>query len=139
MRHVFHCRLALGAVVLAVMVSGCAPSLQYRIGEGFYSKDLSEAEVQAAANQGRVEKLGTFSEEIGDCFNYQQGSTDRNIVIPAVKRGLEKSQGNVATKITANEKWYDFLLGLFIIPAYMGCSNWEVSGNILKVEPVTTN
>ncbi len=125
------------AVVMAVMVSGCAPSLQYRLGEGFYSQDLSEAQVQAAANQGRVEKVGMFSETRGGCFHYQQGAVDQAVVIPAVKRGLERSRANVATKITANEKWYDFLLGLFIIPAYLGCSNWEISGNALRVDPIS--
>ncbi len=125
-------------ISLGIMIGfvGCAPSLQYRLGEGFYSENLSEVQVQAAADKGQVKKLGTFSETVGGCFNYQQDFVDREIVIPAIKKGLSKQGGNVATKIVANEKWYDFFYGLFILPAYLGCSNWEVSGNVLDVEPV---
>jgi len=30
--------------------------------------------------------------------------------------------------------WYDFLLGLLILPGLLACSNWEISGDALLVE-----
>ncbi len=126
------------AVVMAVMVSGCMPSVQYRSGQGFYAEDgLSETQVQFAVSEGRAEQVGTFSETRGGCFNYSQDAVDEDVVIPSVKQGLQKNRANVATKISADQKWYDYPLYLFLLAHYWGCSNWEISGNALKVDPIS--
>jgi hypothetical protein len=129
------------AIVLccAVMANACAPSLQYRLGQGFYSDNLAKTQVQAAANAGKVKSLGRFSVTEGGCGNYSQDMTDRNIIFPAIQKTLKVMGGNVADNVVANEKWYDFLLGLLIIPTLLACSNWEISGEALRVEGGAVN
>ena len=60
---------------------------------------------------------------------------DRNIVFPAIQRKLKELGANVADNVVANEQWYDFLLGLLIVPGLLACSNWTISGDALRVEP----
>ncbi len=124
-------------VLCALVLDACVPSLQYRLGQGFYSESLAKTQVQAAANSGKVKNLGKFSATAGSCFNYQQDMTDRNVIIPAIREKLKEMGANVADNVVANEKWYDFLLGLLIIPALLACSNWEISGEALLVEQLT--
>ena len=49
-------------ITLSVLIlNGCAvPSTQYLIGQGFYSEKLSKTQVNALANQGKVENMGRF-------------------------------------------------------------------------------
>lgn len=46
---------------------------------------------------------------------------------------------NVADNVVANERWFDFVLGLFIIPALLACSNWTISGEALLVQENAMN
>lgn len=46
-------------------------------------------------------------------------------------------KANVADNVVANEKGYDILLGLLIIPGFAGCSNWTISGDAFVVEKTT--
>lgn len=124
-------------VLFTFLLNACAPSLQYRLGQGFYSETFAKTQVQAAANAGKVKSLGRFSVDAGACFNYQQDMTDRNVVIPAIQQKLKEMGANVADNVVANEKWYDFLLGLFILPAVLACTNWEISGEALLVEQLS--
>jgi hypothetical protein len=128
--------IVVAAAVAAMLMSACAPSLAYRMGQGFYSDQYAKQQVQAAANSGQVENLGRFEIVKGACFNYTQDQNDHNVIFPAVQEALEGKAGNAADQITANEEWYDFPLGLLIIPGLMGCSNWTVSGDVLRVKPV---
>lgn len=121
-------------ILCAFTMSACVPSLQYRLGQGFYSETFAKTQVQAVANAGKLKNLGRFSVEAGGCFNYSQDLADRNIVIPAIKKKLKEMGANVADNVVANEMWYDFLLGLLIIPGILGCSNWTISGEALLVE-----
>lgn len=121
------------------LLTGCAPSLQYRLGHGFYSDTYAKTQVQAAANSGKVKNLGRFSVDAGGCGNYSQDATDRNIVIPAIKSKLREMGANVADNVVANERWFDFVLGLFIIPGLLACSNWTISGEALLVEENVMN
>lgn len=131
-------RKLLPSVMLCTLVlNACAPSLQYRLGQGFYSENIAKTQVQAAAIAGKVKNLGRFSVDAGACFNYQQDMTDQNVIIPAIRQKLKEMGANVADNVVANEKWYDFLLGLFILPAVLGCSNWEISGEALLVEQLS--
>jgi hypothetical protein len=125
---------ALIVVLCAVTSNACVPSFQYRLGQGFYSANLAKTQVQAAANAGKVRNLGRFSVTAGACGNYSQDMTDRHIIFPAIQEKLKEMGANVADNVVANEKWYDFLLGLLIIPALLACSNWEISGEALRVE-----
>jgi hypothetical protein len=62
---------------------------------------------------------------------------DSNVVIPAVEQVLADKGGNAADQITANEAWYDFPLGMLIVPEVLAaCSNWTVSGDALNVGPL---
>ena len=121
-----------------VSLTACAPSLQYRLGQGFYSETHAKTQVQAAANAGKVKNLGRFSVDAGGCGNYSQDATDQNIVIPAIKSKLREMGANVADNVVANERWFDFFLGLFILPGVLACSNWTISGEALLVEENTT-
>lgn len=118
----------------SLLVPGCIPSLSYRLGQGFYSETYAKTQVQAAANAGRVKNLGRFSTTSGGCGNYSQDMADQNMIIPAIKDKLKELGANVADNVVANERWFDFLLGLFIIPALLACSNWTISGEALLVE-----
>jgi hypothetical protein len=125
------------AGVAAIVATACAPSLAYRLGQGFYSDQYAKQQVQAAANAGQVENLGRFEIVKGSCFNYTQDQNDHNIVFPAIQQALQEREGNAADQVTANEEWYDFPMGLLIIPGFLGCSNWTVSGDVLRVKSVT--
>ena len=120
----------------ASLLSGCVPSLQYRLGQGFYSDIYAKTQVQAAANAGKVKNLGHFSVDAGGCGNYSQDAADKNIVIPAIKSKLKEMGANVADNVVANEQAVkDFFLGFLIIPGLLACSNWTISGEALLVEP----
>lgn len=127
------------AALSAATVSACAPSLSYRLGQGFYSDQFAKQQVQAAANAGRVENLGRFEIVKGSCFNFTQDQNDHHIIFPAVQEALQERDANAADQITANEQWYDFLMGLLIVPGFLGCSNWTVSGTALRIKPVASN
>lgn len=125
--------------LIATLTSACAPSLAYRMGQGFYSDQYAKQQVQAAANAGQVENLGRFEIVKGACFNYTQDQNDHNVIFPAVQEALQERQGNAADQITANEQWYDFPMGLLIIPGFLGCSYWTVSGDVLRVKSAPAN
>ena len=57
----------------------------------------------------------------------------------AIQQKLKEMGANVADSVVANEKWYDLLLGLLIIPGLLACSNWEISGEALRVEEGAMN
>jgi len=121
------------------LLTACTPSLQYRLGQGFYSDTYAKTQVQAAANAGKVKNLGHFSVDAGGCGNYSQDAADQNIVIPAIKSKLQEMGANVADNVVANERWFDFLLGLLIIPAVLACSNWTISGEALLIQENAMN
>ena len=125
------------SIMILLQLTGCAvPSTQYLLGQGFYSDKLSKTQVTAFANQGKVENMGKFEVSNGACFNTSQSSTDKSVVIPAIQEQLQLHGANVADNVSASERWLmDFGLGLLIIPAFIGCSNWNISGDALKVTP----
>ncbi len=121
----------------ATLATGCVPSLSYRLGQGFYSDEFSKQQVQAAANVGQVQNLGRFEVQKGACFNFSQDQADHNIIFPAIQEALQQREGNVADQITANEQWYDVPMGMLIVPGLIGCSNWTVSGDVLRIKPIS--
>ena len=126
----------LAGALAAMLASACTPSFAYRNGQGFYSDQYAKQQVQAAANAGQVDNLGRFEVVKGACFNFTQDQNDHNIIFPAVQEALQEKEGNAADQITANEEWYDFPMGLLILPGFLGCSNWTVSGDVLRVKAV---
>ena len=128
-------RYSITLILCGISICGCVPSLQYRLGQGFYFEQFTKTQVQAEANAGRVQNLGHFSVEKGACGNFSQDMADENVVLPAVREALAAKGGNVADQITANEQWIDFPMGLLIVPSFAGCSNWTVSGEAMKVGP----
>lgn len=125
-------------LLMAILMLACVPSLNYRLGQGYYSDTFARVQVQAAANAGHIKNLGRFSEDAGGCGLYSQDIADRDVVIPTVQKKLKEMGGNAADNVVANEKGYDFLLGLLIIPTLAGCSNWTISGEALLVEQPTS-
>lgn len=121
-------------LVACLFLAGCVPSLSYRLGQGFYSETLSKSEMQDLIRTGKAKSLGKFTAENGGCFLYSQDTADQKVVIPAIQEKLKEMGGNVADNVVANEKGYDFLLGLLILPGFAGCSNWTISGDAFRVD-----
>ena len=115
-----------------VLLNGCMPSLQYRLGHGFYSDTYAKTQVMAAANAGRLKNLGRFSEDPTACWNWTQDMTDQNIVIPAIRLVLREQSGNAADNIVANQPFSAIFVTLFGFPA--ACTKWTISGEALRVE-----
>ena len=111
-------------ICLPVFATACAPSLSYRSGQGFYSEQFSQQEVETAASSGKVQNLGRFETVQGACFNYTQDHNDQNIVMPVVQKELQGRGGNAADQVTAKEELYDFGLGFVVVPELLGCSYW---------------
>ena len=125
-------RMRLCVLVCVFALSGCVPSIQYRLGQGFYSEKYAKTQVQAAANAGRLENLGRFYEDSSDCWNWTQDMTDQNIVFPAIKRKLEELHGNAADNVVANKPFSAIFIDLFGFP--FACTMWTISGEALRVK-----
>lgn len=128
---------AITTITAAVHLIGCAaPSTPFLLGQGFYSDQYSKTEIQNKVATNKVQHLGRFETSAGACFNTSQSATDQNIVIPALKQQLRLKGADVADNVTASERWLmDFGLGLLVVPGLIGCSNWNISGDALKVAP----
>ena len=120
-----------------LLLSGCVPSLQYRLGQGFYSDTHAKTQVMAAANAGRLKNLGRFSIDYTACMNWTQDMTDQNIVIPAIRQRLRQMGGNAADNIVANQPFSAIFVSLFGWPA--ACSEWTISGEALLVDQSSKN
>ena len=130
-------RFLLGLVSL-LLITGCTPSKQYWLGEGFYSDTLSKAQVEQAAAAGRVERLGRFSVSTGGCFNFNftREGTDRALIIPALREKLEELHANAADKVGVRdrlESWSDIFISFLILPGLLGCSTYTITGDALLV------
>ncbi|HUO05984.1 MAG TPA: hypothetical protein VMU16_12375 [Candidatus Binataceae bacterium] len=131
-------KIAVLAASCAMLLSACSPSAQYQQGQGFYSEQYSQSQVDALEKAGKVKTVAQFSVDKKSCLNYSAGMTDRNLVIPAAQEGLRKWYGNAASQISAKEEWYDNTIGVMlmnVLPLALGCKNLEVSENVLKVTP----
>lgn len=129
-------RLPVSLLLLCMaLLSGCVPSLQYRLGQGFYSDTHARTQVMAAANAGRLRNLGRFSVDSTNCWNWTQDMTDQNIVIPAIRKQLRVLGGNAADNIVANQPFTAIFVTLIGWPA--ACTEWTISGEALLVEPMS--
>ena len=117
------------------LLNGCVPSLQYRLGQGFYSDTHAKAQVMAAANAGGLKNLGRFSIDYTARMNWTQDMTDQNIVIAAIRQRLRQMGGNVADNIVANQPFSAIFVSLVGWPA--ACSEWTISGEALLVEQMS--
>lgn len=121
-------------LMIAVLMAGCTPSLQYRNGQGFYSEKFAKSQIAPAVSAGKAKNLGRFSVTKGSCGLFSQDATDQTIIIPAIQEGLKQLGGNVAENVVANESGVDVLLGILVIPSVLACANWTVSGEALLVD-----
>ena len=128
-------RTVTAALLIAMITTACAPSLPYMLGNGFYSETYSKAQVQAAANSGKLKFLGRFTEDGTSCGNYVQDGTDNNLVLPVVKSQLAQLGGNAADNIVAKWNFSDFMLAITVLPALFGCRSYTISGEALLVQP----
>lgn len=130
-------RKTIALVLTTSQLIGCAaPSTPYLLGQGFYSDKYAKTEIQNKVATNKVRPLGRFETSAGACFNTSQTTIDQNIVIPAIRRELSARGAEVADNVTASERWLmDFGLGLLIVPTLLGCSNWNISGDVLKMAP----
>jgi len=119
-------------VLSLLLLNGCLPSLQYRLGQGFYSDTHAKTQVMAAANAGRLKNLGRFSVDSTACGNWTQDLTDQNIVVPAIRQVLREKGGNAADNIVANQPFSAIFVTLLGFPA--ACTKWTISGEALRVE-----
>lgn len=109
--------------------------MPYVLGNGFYSESHSRAQVQAAANNGKLKFLGKFTEESTACGNYLQEWTDNNVVLPVAKAALGRVGGNAADNIVAKWNMTDVLLAFTLLPTLAGCRSYTISGEALLVQP----
>ncbi len=119
------------------LLAACAPSDAYRRGQGFYSEDFSQAEVQLAREAGKVTPIKPFAFEASSCGNYSTRLADRHLVYETLQQELPKMGANAATQVTATEPIGNILFSIILTP--MGCSDWTISGHALLVDwPVST-
>ncbi len=123
------------AAIVAMTTTACAPSLPYMLGNGFYSESYSKAQVQAAANNGKVRFLGRFTADGASCGNYVQDWTDKNLVLPVVKAQLTQLGGNAADNIVTKLNFSDIMRAITLVPALCGCRSFTISGEALLVQP----
>ena len=129
-----------GIIGILTTLNACTPSQQYMTGQGFYSENnqFTKHQVSLLSDKGNAKDLGFFSVSNGGCGFYTQESADTGVVIPAVKDKLKSLGGKVADSILTKEAvGIDLILGLFIVPGLLACSNWTVSGNALFVTDVS--
>ena len=121
---------------IVIFLNACTPSIEYRNGQGFYSENpqMNKYKFNSLLEKGKAQDLGYFSVSNGGCGFYSPDAADNGVVIPAVQEKLKLLGGNVANGIKAKESFgVDFLLGFLIIPAFLACSNYTVSGNAFIV------
>lgn len=127
----------LGASIISAFIlftSGCLSPSPEELGPGFYSDRFRQDEVPIALQSGEVMPMGRFSIVTAGCFQYQQASVERNIIIPALRDELDTRGANVADDLLITEPWYSHTLRLLMIPTLMGCSLWELSGEAIRVK-----
>ncbi len=120
---------------VTVLLGGCAPSAPFKIGKGYYSEEHAKLQVEEAESENRIEKIGAFETEASGCGNYSEQAVDANLMNPAIRAELKKMQGDAASDVKAEEKWYSLFMEILIVPPLLGCSSWDVTGNALKIEP----
>ena len=125
-------RVRLLFLICVLGLAGCTPSLQYRLGQGFYSDKYAKTQVLAAANAGRLENLGRFYEDSAACWNWTQDMTDQNVVFPAIQRKLAEMQANAADNVVANKPFTAIFVDIFGLP--LACTMWTISGEALRVK-----
>ncbi|HOV90918.1 MAG TPA: hypothetical protein PKW07_09440 [Syntrophorhabdaceae bacterium] len=118
------------ALLIVFLLTACGPATQ----NGFYSDKFTQQQVIEQAKKGNVQKVGSFYIEPSGCGFYKGESITQNILIPSIQEQLKQMNANAAENILIKEQWYDIPLGIFILPAAMGCSNWIINGDALVVK-----
>ncbi len=131
------------AVVFAVswLAGGCAPSAPFKIGKGFYSEKHAQSQVNQADSDNRAEKIASFKTEAYGCGDYSAEKIDANIMNPAIREELKRLDADAAANVKAEENIYSLINELLVLPALLGCTNWDVTGDALRISepaPVPT-
>ncbi len=108
-------------ILVAVIVSGCRPTIEYRLPETLPAG-------------GPFRPMGTFTIQAGGCGSYTIDGANEDIIQPALRDRLAELHAVTADHVEAKEHWVDIPLGLLIVPALLGCSNWVVTGEALAAE-----
>lgn len=127
--------------ILSLVISltaGCAPSSKYSWDGQFYSEHYTAAQIKnMEAAKTVIVKHTMFSS--GGCGAYSTQAADQKFVIEPIKEKMHDMNSIAVTNIRVSEKFgLDFALGLLIVPAIAGCSNWNVEGNFYQAALVTT-
>ncbi|MEW6545069.1 MAG: hypothetical protein AB1411_15855 [Nitrospirota bacterium] len=119
--------------LLAPLVSAaCSPSLAYREGHGFYSEQLTQAQVEQAIQAGTVTKAGRITIESSDCGLYSERAADEALIVVPLKEKLREMGANAATHVSATERPVFILLSFITLP--MGCADWTIRGEAWLVD-----
>ncbi len=120
------------------LVAGCAPSRKYFWDGQFYSERFTEKEIKSMEASKTVSTQHLMFSS-GGCGVYSTQAADEQFVIQPIKEKMRDINSLAVTNIRVSEKYgLDFALGLLIVPAIAGCSNWNVEGNFYQAAVGTT-
>jgi hypothetical protein len=111
----------LSLLLASALLSACMPAIEYTLPDPMPIK-------------GPLKSIGPFHVDTRGCGSYSTRSVDEKIIRPALRAKLGSMGALTADNVVVTEKWYDVPLGLLIIPAVFGCSNWTITGDALVLD-----
>lgn len=127
-------RLAVG-VLLAGILQGCMPSLPYRVGQGIVSEGFTRTEIETHLMEGTYKPRGSVKTNVWSCLNYSESLANRQLVEQPLKEELHISGGNAAYHVKAAQNlWTEFFMRLTLLPGFLGCRSFEVSGQVVMIQ-----
>lgn len=125
--------------LVASLVASCAPSAKYSWDGQFYSEHYTEAQIKNMEASKTVTVRHTMFTS-GGCGAYSTQAADQKFVIEPIKEKMHDMNSLAVKNIRVSERFgLDFALGLLIVPAFAGCSNWNVEGNFYQAVLGTTS
>lgn len=122
-------------LLLAGVLQGCMPSLPYRIGQGIVSERFTPTEIQTHLMEGTYKTRGPVETNVWSCLNYSESLANRHLVEQPLKEEMQISGGNAVYQVKAAQNlWTEFFMRLMILPGFLGCRSFEVSGMMVKIQ-----
>lgn len=90
-------------------------------------------QLRDAEADGKVRDMGRFFSSAFGCFGYTERLVEKNIIVPAIQRGLHEKLANVARNVKVIPPFEAHILSLPF--AAFGCASWSVEGEALGVKP----
>ena len=118
-----------------LFISACSVSIGQMEQHGFYAESLTREQVQSAREAGRVKSLGQFDFATSGCGDYSTASQEQNVIRPAVLAQVAKMGGDAAENVALHSHPADFFIGWLVVPLAAGCRAFEITGEVLKLEP----